>query len=144
VVESARVCLVLPAAGGHGVVHAPTNTVRLEALLANPHPRLPEVVRLGWLLGQLQADLPPLVEHVPAGRAESLMMLAMVPATLAAAEDVELASCDAATIGDSLKCWHVPHDSTTAEVLLRWWQTYSSSQAEWRVALAALGQMLAR
>ncbi len=142
IVESARVALVMPVAGGHGVAHPPTNSVRFEAVLANPHPGLPEVVRLGWLLAQLQADLPPLVEHVPAGRADELMKLAMVPAVLAAAEEVELTESGPELVAAALKAWHLAEYTNHTNDLCRWWETYANGQSEWRVALAALGSMV--
>ena len=45
--EEAEVLLVHPALGGGGAAHLPYNSVRIEAVLANPHADLPEVVRLG-------------------------------------------------------------------------------------------------
>ncbi len=141
-VDSARISLVMPAAGGHGVSHPPTNTVRFEAVLANPHPQLPEVLRLAWLLAQLQADLPPLVEYCPAGRAEELMKLAMIPATLAAAEEVELTASGPNAIAAALTAWHLPKYANKASELQQWWDTYVNTQTKWPVALAALSAMV--
>lgn len=138
-VDSARIALVLPAAGGHGVAHPPSNSVRLEAVLTNPHADVPEVVRLAWLLAQLTADLPRYGEHLPAGESERLMALALVPAVLAAAEEVELASAHAVSVGRALECWYL---SAPASTLWQWWQTYREHPVDWYVALAALGQML--
>ena len=56
--EQADVLLVRPAFGGAGGAHLQANSVRIEAVLANPHADLPEVVRLAWLLAQLDLDLP--------------------------------------------------------------------------------------
>ena len=139
-VESARVSLVLPAAGGHGLADPPTNSVRLEAVLANPHSELPEVVRLAWLLAQLNADLPPLVEHAQAGRASELTALAMVPIALSAAADVELSIAGVDGLEQALEAWRLPTQHAAA--LRQWWDTYNSRQVEWRVAIAALGEMI--
>ena len=50
--------LVQPVLGGAGAAHWLYNSVHIEAVLANPVAELPEVVRLGWLLAQLNFDLP--------------------------------------------------------------------------------------
>jgi len=44
--------------GGAGAAQLRTNSVRLEAVLTHPDPQLPETLRLGWLLSQLNQDLP--------------------------------------------------------------------------------------
>ncbi|MAT72069.1 MAG: hypothetical protein CMJ58_21395 [Planctomycetaceae bacterium] len=145
VVEAAEAVLVAPYAGGHGLAHAATNRVTFEAVLANPVAELPEVVRLAWLAGQLNGELPRYVEPLtrPAER-ELLVSLAVVPAVLAGAEFVELAACDQATVERALTAWRLPVDAaTTAPVLWQWWTTFSESAIEWPVALAALEQMLA-
>ena len=56
VVERADVILVHPVLGGGGWAYPPYNAVCFEAVLANPIAELPEVVRLGWLLAQLNLD----------------------------------------------------------------------------------------
>src|SRR5262249_29629876 len=55
-VEQAEVVLVQPAYGGGGEAYLSYNAVHVEALLANPVSELPEVLRLGWLLAQLNLD----------------------------------------------------------------------------------------
>ena len=57
-VPAASLMLVQPVLGGGGLAHPSSNGVTFEGLLANPLPQLPEVLRLGWLLGQLNFDLP--------------------------------------------------------------------------------------
>ena len=58
IAPSAEVVLVSPLVGGHGRAHLPSNRVTFEAVLTNPHPELPEILRLGWLLSQLNLDIP--------------------------------------------------------------------------------------
>ena len=145
VAESAEAVLVAPYVGGHGLAHAATNRVTFEAVLANPVAELPETVRLAWLAGQLNGELPRYVERLnaPANR-ELTVALAAVPPVLAAAEFVELASCDEATFALALESWHIPVEpQTTAAVLWQWWSTYLDSATAWPIALAALEQMLA-
>lgn len=143
--ESAEAVLVAPYAGGHGLAHAETNRVTFEAVLANPVAQLPEVVRLAWLISQLNGELPRYAESLsrPAVR-ERLIPLATIPPVLAGAELVELARCDEDTIALAVEAWRLPVDApTTAPVLWQWWSTYTESATAWPVALAALEHMLA-
>ena len=69
IVPNADVILVQPVLGGTGYAHLPYNSVTIEAVLANPHVQLPEVLRLGWMLAQLNQDIPQYGELVHGQRA---------------------------------------------------------------------------
>jgi hypothetical protein len=150
--EQAEVVLVQPVLGGGGRACPLYNLVLLEAVLTNPIQSLPEVVRLGWLLAQLNLELPQYQGELRRDRALALGALAMVPVVLAAAEDVELCRCDEATVGTALEAWRaLPDDVGTlqgrgkkevAAVLFNWWDTFAGSRPQWPVALAALDRML--
>jgi hypothetical protein len=147
--ERADVVLVYPLVGGHGLAHLPVNTVTFEAVLANPVDDLPEVVRLTWLLAQLNLDLPKFTERLPATRRERVAQLAMVPPVLAAAEHVELGRFSTDAIERAIVVWRQvdanasPADvAATAGTLMTWWTTYQAGTTPWVVALAALDQML--
>ena len=88
-VEQADVLVVYPVAGGGGAAHLAHNAVSIEAVLANPWPQLPEVARLAWLIPQLNLDLPRYTETLREPR--RVAALAMIPPTLAAANDVSFA-----------------------------------------------------
>jgi hypothetical protein len=88
--ERADVLLVHPAWGGGGQAFLKYNAVAVEAVLANPHPQLPEVARLAWLVSQLQLDVPAVSEMVTPGRLPYVAALALLPATLEAGRYVEL------------------------------------------------------
>jgi hypothetical protein len=139
-VESADVLLVQPVLGGGGRSHLPYNSVRIEAVLANPHAELPEVVRLAWLVAALNLDLPKFSESVPSIRAPGVIALALVPATLAAAEEVELVRDSQALLPRTLEVWNL--DATKAEAVGNWWQTYRTSRPKLNVALAALDKLV--
>ncbi len=143
-VESASVVLVAPIVGGHGRAHLLGNRVTLEAMLVNPHPHLPETLRLGWLLSQLNLDLPMFSERIPRERRPLVISLATLPLVLAAAETVELARLDAETLQSALECWHLPSQlpADVDQRLLAWWNTYHGSATSWAAALAALDAML--
>lgn len=146
---TAEIVLVAPYAGGHGVAHAAVNRVVFEAVLINPHAELPETVRLAWLLGQLNSDLPRFADVLPAGleaatfRATTVRAAMLAPA-LAAAEVVELARCDEATIELAIDAWflrnELPADAATR--IWGWWQAWLARPLKWPVAVAALGEML--
>jgi hypothetical protein len=154
VVEQADVILVYPALGGGGEAHLPYNSVRIEAVLANPHVQLPEVVRLAWLVSQLSLDLPKYSEKIDRSRLARVAALAMIPPVLAAAEQVELARDDEATLRLALAVWDIPSGPTDtvgqpttdidglAGTLDTWWRTFTDAPAPFPVALAALDQML--
>ena len=144
--EHADVVLVYPALGGDGTAHLRVNAVSFEAVLANPHHDLPEVLRLAWLLAQLNMDLPRYAEVVPGERLTALAGLATVPAVLAAAQEVELARLDRSTIERALVVWRAAATASGPDVaatLLDWWTTYDARPTPWAVGLAALDQMLA-
>ena len=152
VVSRADVVLVHPALGGDGVAHLPYNSVRLEAVLANPTPELPEVVRLGWLLSMLNFNLPIYSESIPPARWPFLAAVALVPIALASAGEVDWASGAEPAIRLALEKWHVlgmavaggnERAGNDVEALLSWWRTYQDTRPRWPVALAALDQMLA-
>jgi hypothetical protein len=142
--EEAEVLLIHPAFGGGGSAHLPFNSVRIEAVLANPHADLPEVVRLAWLLAQLQLDLPILSETIHADRLPHMARLAMLPAALRAAECVERVRFSPQLIEQALRAWQlaVPPSLDVAGLVSDWWETYQLDRPPFRVALAALDQML--
>jgi hypothetical protein len=141
VVEQADVILVQPALGGGGGAHPPYNSLHIEAVLTNPLPELPEVVRLGWLWSQLNLDLPKFQDALHRDRLHEIGRLAMIPSMLAAAQEVELARLDEATLAMALSAWRM--SGAEPGQLLEWWETRQSTGAAWTVALGALDRMLA-
>lgn len=139
--ERAELILVRPVAGGGGQAYPPYNALLVEAVLANSVAELPEVARLGWLWAQLSFDLPKY--HEPLGHLgiASAGRLALVPAVLAAAEEVELARLDAGSLALALDTWEA--GPASPDLLLDWWTTYHESHAPWPVALAGLERLLA-
>ncbi len=144
---AAEVVLVQPVLGGGGEAYPLYNLALLEAVLTNPTPAVPEVVRLGWLVAQLNLDLP---EYQGELRRELTLKLgawALAPVVLAAAADVELCSADERTLATALDLWRVDpagqkDAKQLAAVLTNWWDTYAASRPAWPIALAALDRML--
>jgi hypothetical protein len=140
---AAEIVLVTPYTGGRGVAHASLNRITLEAVLFNPLPELPEAVRLAWLIGQLNADLPWITDVLPRAQSLSTLKTAMIPPVLAAAEAVELARCDEPTILAALRSWQpeVAADDVAPQ-LWSWWNAWLDKSTRWPVAVAALDRML--
>lgn len=144
-VEQADAVLVHPMLGGAGAAHLPYNSVRLEAVLVNPSPELPEIVRLAWLIAQLNCDLPLHQGELSRDRAAQVAALALTPIALVAGEEVELCRSHPDAVRQALEAWELAPQKPveTAEVLLDWWRVYDHSRPGWGIALAALDRMLA-
>lgn len=143
-VDAAEVTLVYPIVGGNGIAHSAVNTVSFEAVLTNPSPTLPEVLRLAWLLSQLNLDLPMYADNVAAEHRDWVAQWATVPPVLAAAEHVELLQFSEASIGEAIQAWRLPSSNQAgdhAATLFDWWNTYEQGGTSWSVALAALEAM---
>ena len=144
VVPGADAVLVWPVLGGGGRANLSYNSVLIEAVQGDPVAGLPEVVRLAWLVAQLNADLPIFSELIHPDRVPLVAAAAMLPPVLTAAEELELARCDGPTVRAALEVaeGEFPQWADPAEALLEWWQTYLNSRPAWDVALAALDRML--
>ena len=151
IVDAASVVAVAPFLGGAGWAAPKSNTVVIEAVLANPLGELPETVRLGWLLAQLAADLPDFAELVGPGRSAELFAWAMLPPALEAAADLELVRpVDERLVRAAAESWlpaaiAAPEfvvDERSLAALEGWRQTAAASAAPWTVKLKALEQLL--
>ena len=144
-VESAGIVLVQPVVGGDGLAHLYTNRVHIEAVLTNIEPRLPETLRLAWLLGQLNLDRPIYSDRVHGHALGEVAELALMPVVLAAAEEVELARLSVDTLQLALTQWtRTPsaRSQSLSDTLMAWWETAVEGQWDWNARLAALSQML--
>lgn len=141
----ATIMVVHPATGGGCEVYLEGNQVLCEGLLANPTPKLPEVIRLGWSLSQLQLEVPRYRENIHASRLLPLARLAMLPPALHAAEEVELVHNSKGLFGLALRTWNVlpvEDDSPVIGLLQQWWLEYQLNRPAWSMAMASLDQML--
>jgi hypothetical protein len=135
--------LVLPVAGGGGYPYLLYNSVRFEGMLANPHGELPEVVRLAWLLAQLNCDLPMFAEQIPPSHVPTIAAASMLLPTLAAAADVDLIRFSDELLVKAIEWWqvHSPVENLAA-VLTGWWNAYVQSRPPWDVAVLELDRIL--
>ena len=135
VAERAIVYLVHPVLGGGGTAHLWQNAVSLEGVLYDPT-SIPEAVRLGWLLSQLQFDLPMISEQISAEELSGLVKWASLPAACHAAADVQWLSEPIAKV---LIAWGLSSEQDaagSARVLEQWW-TATRAQT-WPERLSAL------
>ena len=141
--SSCDLVLVHPALGGGGDAHLAYKSVRIEAVLANPVAELPEVVRLAWLIAQLQMDVPAHSEGIHADRLPHIAHYAMLVPAVIAAESVDLVRFAPDEIKRAVQAWKlsVPAGVDAAALISDWWQTYQATRPPWRVALAALDQL---
>lgn len=125
------VALVYPICGGFGATYttgrasrAAQRVVYWEALLTDIEPRLPELLRLGWLVTQqlLAAQLAD-SDAATAGDPSKAISLAAAAVALSAGEDVELARDDRATLELALKTWRPPQADgpRAAAIVSEWW-----------------------
>ncbi len=143
-VDDARVFVVHPIRGGGGVAHPWENSVRIEAVLTNPIGELPEIVRLAWLLSSLNIDLPRYSEGLNSRLRQIVPPLALIPAVLDAAADVEIVRPAADLLPLAIRNWgfDAAVSGQFAPVVERWWQTYQQMKLPWPAALVALETML--
>jgi hypothetical protein len=143
--ERVTVGVLLPVTGGGGRCYPDCNVVLTEGVLANPHARLPEIVRLAWLVAQINLNLARFQGDLKRERAVELGAWALLPATLAAAQDLELAKCDETTLREAVTAWRVevPPNRAFLHDLMRWWETYCTDQPPWPIAVTALDMLIA-
>ncbi len=144
-----EVALVHPVVGGSGSAHLDYNSIRIEAMMVNPLPELPEVVRMAWLMAQLQVDVPVNSETINKNRLPWIASLALLPVTLSAGQFVELVEVNERTLKASMDAWIRPafpdirfDSNQLQQSIWQWWMTYQDGTAPWPVALAALDRML--
>jgi hypothetical protein len=140
-VEEGAVLMVHPVLGGGGTAHLPYNSVRMEAVGADPVAELPEVLRLAWLLSSLNLDLPRYSEHLRPRRLTQVACLAMIPVVLSAAE-LGLDGSLEARLPQATALWMGPAEKATAGILSAWWDSYRTLRPAWATALQALDQLL--
>jgi hypothetical protein len=131
--------LVHPVLGGGGTSFPRHRVVVIEAVLANPFAELPEVSRLGWLVSQIGA-----CEAFGDAQLEqwnpATLSIALIPACLEAAEEVELVRTDARTVELAIRTWlpGLSEPAQRADLLLHWWRNQQAEPESWAEAVSTL------
>jgi len=152
--KSIAVQLISPYRGGDGGLDASAARIWIEAVLANPIPEIPEVLRVAWLVAQVgmieavsagpeDSRGDPLVSPVRLPRVAALATLAL---TLEAASYLELITTPAETLSlifvKAADAWRLHEDSESLDLLKHWWKQFQDLQTPPPVALKALDRML--
>lgn len=137
--QKSLVHLVQPARGGDGGVFGLGDGVWIEAMLTHPDPRIPETLRMAWLIARMGVQRLPSIRFVDADRLPRLASLALLPIVIGAGSELELCPSGDATIRSAAELWHVDWD---VDVLSRWWEEMEQNQLPLPVALKALDKML--
>lgn len=140
-VEEATVVGLAPVrGGGGGAAHLAYNLACIEIVPESDN-RLPEVIRLAWLLAPLNLDLPIYGEKVRGHRLPLVATLALLPVTLAAATELQLTRAAPDLLADTLRDW-LPDQERHGQALAEWWSTYQRLKPSWSNALKALDLLL--
>jgi hypothetical protein len=135
-----------PILGGFGRAYPDLPLVCIEAVLTNGRPELPEVVRLGWLVSQLEVQTFKSIESSDQRPQRATLPLALIPPILAAAEQIELARCDRSTVTAAIENWlgePFRSDATgLAAKLLEWWQSALSAPSDWESQVRNIARRL--
>lgn len=146
--KQCRAVVLQPIEGGGGTAHSQHGLVSIEAVLTNPLAELPEVVRLCWMMSQLELDSVAPPDGGGTGASQYLFPLAMLIPALAAAEVLELGRCNEATAELAIEHWHVAVPKSMdvhAELvpaLMDWWETYLQTRPAWEVAMKVLAKRI--
>jgi hypothetical protein len=143
-VEEALLAVVYPAAGGDGGAHLSYNMAWIEAVSVDPHPEMPELGRLFWLLGMLNLDLPRFSEKISRARLPMVAAWAMLPLAVTAAAECELIrQADERMFSLAATAWLGSEGRTDRlQHVIEWWEAYRMNRPLWATALAALDVVL--
>lgn len=148
--KSADCVLLSPYRGGDGDCDPATSTLWIEAVLTNPVPSVPEVLRLTWLLtrigiGTMVLPTPASDDTENRARASLVVALAGLPVVLDAACYLEMTQSPTVTaslIDIAIQTWFGPMESAVVDVLDKWWSQSEELKPPFPVALKALDRML--
>jgi hypothetical protein len=149
------VYVVQPILAGGGYAHLRGNAVHFEGVMTNEHPLFPEVLRLAWLLAQLDFERPLYSDKINQLRLREVAGLAMLPAALLAGSELDICVCDTTTVAAAIAAW-LPDilpstndaqsanqaQSEIATIVMSWWETHLANEPDWPTSLTALDEML--
>jgi hypothetical protein len=115
--------LVYPATGGYACAFPAAHVALWEAVLTDVEPRLPEVLRVGWLAAQQTLWMNDTAQSEEALFENSALRLAAAAVTLSAGQELDLTRDDRETLELALKTWRPSqtHVSATAALVSDWW-----------------------
>ncbi len=110
---------VQPIRGGDGGCDAMQSRIWFEAMLTDVDPRVPEVLRVAWLVTRVAIE-----SHARQSSGDLRLMvpwsLVSVPLVLSAAAQLELISADSLPVSKAMEMWQFG-DARTAKTVSQWW-----------------------
>jgi len=125
-----------PILGGAGGFDSDYDQIWIEAVLTDPNPQIPEVLRVVWLITSLAIET-----HIRSRTGQRVLSrawkLVSVPLVLSAAAQLEFFPAQKLPIGLALQTWSAGDEHVVAK-LQQWWQRYDGSDTPLPVALRQL------
>ncbi|MAI31374.1 MAG: hypothetical protein CMM07_06855 [Rhodopirellula sp.] len=132
--------MVQPMRGGDGGYDASGARLWLEAMLTDVDPRVPEVLRVAWLVTSMAID-----NYARGTSGELSLMrpwsLVSVPLVLNAGRELELLRGEELPMNEAMKLWHFA-DEEVAATVSQWWAVQADSTAPLPARLKRLDEML--
>ena len=132
--------MVQPMRGGDGGYDASGARLWLEAMLTDVDPRVPEVLRVAWLVTSMAID-----NYARGTSGELSLMrpwsLVSVPLVLNAGRELELLRGEELPMNEAMKLWHFADEEVVATVS-QWWAVQADSTAPLPARLKRLDEML--
>lgn len=131
---------VQPLRGGDGGCDPVNSRFWLEAMLTDVDPRVPEVLRIAWLLTSMAIDT---YARETSGDLRLMLpwSLVSVPLVLQAGRELELVRGEALPVSEAMELWHFA-DAGVAATVSQWWSDQRDSTAPMPARLKTLDQML--
>jgi hypothetical protein len=147
--------LLSPYRGGDGDCDSASATLWIEAVLTNPIPEIPEVLRLTWLVSRIGLERECMPHPLPADKDTSdpssairrtdVIGLALIPIVLQSAVELELLApleSPPDRIATAVAAWSGHAETNVVEILHDWWNQTRQLQPAFPVSLKALDRML--
>ena len=146
------VLLVKPMRGGDGGFDAESRSIWIEAMLTDVSVRVPEVLRLAWLVTQCNID-----HHLQEMKEDAIQdehsdlkpawSLATVPLVLKCASELDLVAAPDLPISESLELWRFISGDTASEIavseiVVDWWKSVEEQPMPLPLKLKELDQAL--
>ncbi|TWU45643.1 hypothetical protein Q31b_08190 [Novipirellula aureliae] len=149
--------LVQPMRGGDGGFDSGGSKIWIEAMLTNADPRIPEVLRVAWLVTRLAIEQHLSEKPVTQVGLCEAWSFAAVAITLNAAAELELIaakplsgkplsgkplSASPLPIADAVSLWRISDHSSLGNLIDHWWQQFASNPTPLPVALKSLAHSI--
>lgn len=132
--------LIQPIRGGDGGYVASAGIFWIEAMLTDVDPKVPEVLRVAWLMTQLAIEA-----HVREKSGDHSLArvwsLASVPLVLTAARDLEVIRGESLPIKGAIELWNLG-DEAISDKLEFWWQQTLAAKTPLPIALKEFDRLL--